>query len=1020
MKQKRILLYGFALLTSTVFSLVAVRFDVIAAFIIEKTQYGISTPTPVGHWTMDSLNMTSTHALDSSGNNNDGTLQGYELYSCIEPATTLWTRESSWDILQNVYRESGETQWFNVGPGLADLDDDGDFDLLLGEKDGVLFGFKNTGNSTSPTWTRHGGKLPTAGWNMPLGSGLDKYGTPRFGDLDNDGDLDILVGRAANEPIKAVRNKGSISSPSWETAPTTWNIPVASSWNTGDIGDLDGDGDLDAMAADAYGEVKGYVNSGTVSAPNWEHFNFWNSEPATVVQNKRPTFSDFDKDGDLDMFVGGQSGPNGTPYFYAYRNTGNGLGPAWERYTPWENGISQPQPGTNPPDSYVQPDFADLDGDGDDDLMIGYSNGNTLGYKNNSICESSVADHLVPGVLAQALDFDGVNDRVNIGATGQTIKSVSFWIKADDTKNRSILALNNSARITLNTTGLITATGFSSPTIYVDGVAGNILPDSNWHQVTVTTNTGISASAMMIGFANGSYFDGALDDVQIYTQVLTAGNVITSLEPLKYVLISTSKVAGDDTNLQLHYTFDGAYTSSTVTQNSSGTGSNGTLKGGTPQSCAPAWRLNPDWTTPSAGNYAPRTPMPALADIDGDDDLDLMIGTSENNIYGFINNGTVTEPSWNLKTAWNITNHPSTYGNPTFADMDNDGDPDLMIGMADGIVRAYRNNGSDIPVWNSTTRWTSVGWGFNNGSSNASVALGDLDGNGTLDAIAGDAFGPMVAYKNGSVSSPSWTTESNWGTSGDDDTSNTYTNKNGVLSDLDFDGDLDLIYSDQQGVIRVLVNNGGTNIDWTYSSAWSPSTTHSGARIALADIDNDGDQDLFVGDNPYDGARAIVYENIGQCQGGGLAEPTPGKLGQGLGFDGVDDYVDVGNTGKTINSVAFWMKADDNTNRGIMKLNGSANITINASSQIVATGFTSPTIYVDGVVGTLIPDTGWHHVLITTGTGISVSTLEIGRSSGSNFFLGTLDDIRMYNRVLSGSEATQQNKLGDLVIDPNL
>ena len=85
-------------------------------------------------------------------------------------------------------------------------------------------------------------------------------------------------------------------------------------------------------------------------------------------------------------------------------------------------------------------------------------------------------------------------------------------------------------------------------------------------------------------------------------------------------------------------------------------------------------------------------------------------------------------------------------------------------------------------------------------------------------------------------------------------------------------------------------------------------------------------------------------------------------------------------------------------------MNGTATIDVTTGT-VAANNFTSPTIYVDGAVTSTFPDTNWHHIVITTGTGINASATNIGKISTS-YFGGTLDDIRFYSSALSSMQVT--------------
>jgi len=125
-------------------------------------------------------------------------------------------------------------------------------------------------------------------------------------------------------------------------------------------------------------------------------------------------------------------------------------------------------------------------------------------------------------------------------------------------------------------------------------------------------------------------------------------------------------------------------------------------------------------------------------------------------------------------------------------------------------------------------------------------------------------------------------------------------------------------------------------------------------------------------------------------------------------------YISVSNTISNVQSVSFWAKPNTlGSTTPLIDLNGTAKITTDSSGVLSATGFTSPTIYVNGQIGTTITANTWSFVTITTGTGISASAIQMG-TDGTVNLTGFLDEVKFYNFALSADQVkTNYNARGN-------
>jgi len=164
-------------------------------------------------------------------------------------------------------------------------------------------------------------------------------------------------------------NTGTSTSPAFSLVDTAYQnigggyslVPV--------FADIDGDGRYDLVVGKFDGHLVYYHNMGTPQSAVFVR----TASPVdtiTVTSNAAPAFVDIDGDGDLDMFVGG---PNGRLKFY--RNDGNSSSFQPTLVSTWYQNITA---GLD-----AIPTFVDIDGDGDNDLFIGTSEGRIEFYRND-------------------------------------------------------------------------------------------------------------------------------------------------------------------------------------------------------------------------------------------------------------------------------------------------------------------------------------------------------------------------------------------------------------------------------------------------------------------------------------------------------------------------------------------------------------------------------------------------------------------------------------------------------------
>lgn len=705
-------------------------------------------------------------------------------------------------------------------PRLQDLDGDGKLDLM-----GVSTISRN--NSTT------GNISFLTNISLPV----DQLGLTAFSDVNRDGKTDILIveqsvaaniieNQTANLSGNFITGTFASFQRSFITRPTSRGSVVAA--------DFDNDGYADMITSNfTLDNISIYKNAKQYRA---NATSFEASVELTTGDNPQRIYTgDFDRDGKLDLLVLHGAGTS-TTLLILFQNTST------------VGNISFNRIDLTNPSATTTATVADLDGDGKPEIITTSETGNRFSIFKNIHTSGALtaASFAAPfnttvtaprGITTGDLNLDGKPEIILTRAAGFLVvyeNSISSF-------SPPTITSFTPASGAVGTTVVITGTNFSTTlanNIVYFGATQATVTAATSTQLTVTVPTGATFKPItvsvngLIAYASKpfivSFAGGAPIDNCSFAPAIDIGSVSTSS-------FSTAlcDLDGDGKIDLLIPEFSSNQLA--IFKNTSVTG------------------------TPS---FAPRIPFtglnqpiaPAVGDLDGDGKPDIAVANyTDGQLSVYKNLSTPGTISVAARVTYSI---PAFTSEVSIADIDGDGKQDLIISASIQGLIVMRNQGSP-GVIDATS--FAAGVTFATGANAYPIALGDLDGDGKLDAIVPNANTYTLSVLR-NTSTPGVVSFAAPLTL----TTNTGTPTAGFgtgyvsLGDIDGDGKPDIGAVSNTVTKLSLFRNTSTPGALTFDPRFDIATTGIGAAPPLSDLNGDGKLDLVADNGPL---QMLVFEN---------------------------------------------------------------------------------------------------------------------------------------------------------------
>jgi len=350
------------------------------------------------------------------------------------------------------------TAFWSEGVECADVDQDGDLDIFVADGDGFATAGTQRQNRLwinqhvqGQSWTIVDESIARLGTHSSNAKGV------ATGDLDGDGWTDALFANAFSTQLPFLyMNRGAAQPGYFDFEGSARGFTTLLNSGGAAFGDIDDDGDLDVMLNDAYNTSSTTTRRPRLYRNNGAGFFVEDATFASTAPLKRGQmdvqFADLDGDWDID-FLGSNKGTTASSAHYLMTNDGTGA------FTDRSNLIASASGNT------YEVDLGDLDGDADLDLVFvsiaGFAEGTlrsnastgaftytqqqTYGADDDN--EIALFDHDVDGDYDVVVGSLGTSEKIyaNNGAGTMTLAAV-IQAQSDSTLDVAIADLNNDGR----------------------------------------------------------------------------------------------------------------------------------------------------------------------------------------------------------------------------------------------------------------------------------------------------------------------------------------------------------------------------------------------------------------------------------------------------------------------------------------------------------------------------------------------------------------------------------------------